>query len=150
MQQHQLVDKQFGQVAQAYLSSSTHAQGRDLEDLAALACTLPYGDVLDLGCGGGHVSFAMAPHVGRLTAFDLSDEMLAAAGFDASVPRQWRLTMAFDTWFARIRTPQLRADAVRDLFERAPDEVRQYFALQPGQSFEIDVAWITAAPDSRD
>ncbi|MBV8123047.1 MAG: class I SAM-dependent methyltransferase, partial [Paucibacter sp.] len=105
---------------------------------------------LDLGCGGGHVSFAMAPHVGRLTAFDLSDEMLAAAGFDASVPRQWRLTMAFDTWFARIRTPQLRADAVRDLFERAPDEVRQYFALQPGQSFEIDVAWITAAPDSRD
>jgi len=210
---------------------------------------LPQAEVLDLGCGGGHVSFAMAPHVSRLTAFDLSEDMLAVvkaealergldklharsgraeqlpfgdqsfdlvatrfsahhwadvpaalaevrrvlrpagqlvvidviapeqplfdtvlqsaellrdashvrdyrisewlhmlatAGFDTSVRSQWRLPMAFDAWFARIRTPQLRADAVRDLFERAPEEARQYFAVQTGLSFEIDVAWFDA------
>ncbi|HLI21865.1 MAG TPA: methyltransferase domain-containing protein, partial [Stellaceae bacterium] len=33
--------------------------------------------VLDLGCGGGHVSFAVAPHVGEVVAYDLSAEMLA-------------------------------------------------------------------------
>ena len=35
MQQHRLVDQQFGQVAQAYLTSAVHAQGDDLDALAA-------------------------------------------------------------------------------------------------------------------
>ena len=34
--------------------------------------------VLDLGCGGGHVSFAVAPEVGEVVAYDLSAEMLTA------------------------------------------------------------------------
>jgi SAM-dependent methyltransferase len=33
--------------------------------------------VLDLGCGGGHVSYAVAPAVAEVTAYDLSAEMLA-------------------------------------------------------------------------
>src|SRR5699024_6050348 len=33
--------------------------------------------VLDLGCGGGHVSYAMAPHAGEVVAYDLSADMLA-------------------------------------------------------------------------
>jgi SAM-dependent methyltransferase len=32
--------------------------------------------VLDLGCGGGHVTFAVAPHVREVVACDLSPEML--------------------------------------------------------------------------
>lgn len=54
MQQHRLVDRQFGQVAQAYFTSAVHAQGADLDALAALAQSIPQAKVLDLGCGGGH------------------------------------------------------------------------------------------------
>jgi ubiquinone/menaquinone biosynthesis C-methylase UbiE len=34
--------------------------------------------VLDLGCGGGHVSYRAAPHVAKVVAYDLSADMLAA------------------------------------------------------------------------
>ena len=34
--------------------------------------------MLDLGCGGGHVSYRVAPHVREVVAYDLSAEMLAA------------------------------------------------------------------------
>jgi len=33
-------------------------------------------EVLDLGCGGGHVTFNVAPHARSVTAYDLSQEML--------------------------------------------------------------------------
>jgi SAM-dependent methyltransferase len=72
-----LVDMQFGAQAGAYLTSAVHAQGPDLEALAALAAGKSEARVLDLGCGGGHVSFAVAPHVGEIVAYDLSRDMLA-------------------------------------------------------------------------
>jgi SAM-dependent methyltransferase len=34
--------------------------------------------VLDLGCGGGHVSYRAAPHVGQVVAYDLTESMLGA------------------------------------------------------------------------
>lgn len=72
-----LVGTQFGVQASAYLTSPVHAQGADLEALAALVTGKARARVLDLGCGGGHVSFAVAPHVGEVIAYDLSAEMLA-------------------------------------------------------------------------
>src|SRR5215469_11680441 len=72
-----LVDKQFGEQASAYLTSAVHAQGPDLEALAALVAGKSEARVLDLGCGGGHVSFAVAKHVREIVAYDLSAEMLA-------------------------------------------------------------------------
>jgi len=72
-----LVGSQFGSRAGAYLTSQVHAQGADLAALAALAQGHPGTRVLDLGCGGGHVTFNVAPHVGELVAYDLSPEMLA-------------------------------------------------------------------------
>src|ERR1700749_5061446 len=71
-----LVDDQFGSRANAYLTSAVHAQGRDLEALVALATNHRDARVLDLGCGGGHVSFNVAPHVREVVAYDLSAEML--------------------------------------------------------------------------
>jgi len=71
-----LVSGQFGSRAAAYLNSPVHAQGPDLQALAALAHNQAATRVLDLGCGGGHVSFSVAPHVRELVAFDLSHEML--------------------------------------------------------------------------
>jgi ubiquinone/menaquinone biosynthesis C-methylase UbiE len=78
-----LVVAQFGARASAYVESAVHAQGDDLRDLAALVTGHPNARVLDLGCGGGHASFAVAPHVGSVVAYDLSQEMLAAVGAEA-------------------------------------------------------------------
>jgi SAM-dependent methyltransferase len=71
-----LVGGQFGARADAYLNSAVHAQGVDLEALAVLARAHPEARVLDLGCGGGHVTFHVAPHVREVVAYDLSPEML--------------------------------------------------------------------------
>jgi SAM-dependent methyltransferase len=205
--------------------------------------------VLDLGCGAGHVSFAVAPHAQAVTAYDLSREMLAtvtaaarerglenigtqqgaaealpfadatfdwvvsrfsahhwhdvpralgevrrvlqpggrvlfvdvagaddplvnthlqavellrdgshvcnyragewlafmaAAGFTARIRERWRLPMAFDSWVARMRTPEVRVEAIRSLWRGAPDEVREYFAVQPDNSFMLDVLMVEA------
>lgn len=77
MQQQAVVAHQFGQTASAYLTSAVHAQGADLAALHELAAGLGKPLVLDLGCGAGHASFAVAPVARSVTAFDLSSEMLA-------------------------------------------------------------------------
>ncbi len=71
-----VVGGQFGSRATAYLTSAVHAQGADLTALAGLAEDRPEARVLDLGCGGGHVTFMVAPHVREVVAYDLSPEML--------------------------------------------------------------------------
>ncbi|MGF7052691.1 SAM-dependent methyltransferase [Bosea sp. OAE752] len=71
-----LVGAQFGSRAEAYLHSAVHAQSADLDALAALAKGRDGARVLDLGCGGGHASFNIAPFVGEVVAYDLSSEML--------------------------------------------------------------------------
>jgi SAM-dependent methyltransferase len=71
-----LVGAQFGSRAAAYLTSAVHAHGADLEALTALLHGRSEAHILDLGCGGGHVSFAAAPHVRSVVACDLSPEML--------------------------------------------------------------------------
>ncbi len=71
-----LVGDQFGARAGAYLTSVVHATGADLARLAAIARERSAARVLDLGCGGGHVTFAVAPHVREVVAYDLSPEML--------------------------------------------------------------------------
>lgn len=75
---HELVVSQFGAQAAAYVTSAVHAQGADLEALEDLLRGQSGARVLDLGCGGGHVSFTVAPHAGTVVAYDLSREMLEA------------------------------------------------------------------------
>ncbi|MFM2480876.1 class I SAM-dependent methyltransferase [Celerinatantimonas sp. YJH-8] len=72
----QLICQQFGSQAQAYLTSAVHASGDDLTLLVQRIGSKPDAQVLDLGCGGGHVSYQLAPHVGRMVAYDLSESML--------------------------------------------------------------------------
>lgn len=72
------VKAQFGPRARAYVESAVHAQGADIQSLAALAARLRPSHALDLGAGGGHVSYAIAPQAAQVTAVDLSPEMLAA------------------------------------------------------------------------
>ncbi len=73
------VTEQFGPRAAAYVTSAVHAHGADLEQLAELAQGLPATTrALDLGCGGGHAAFHIAPHVAQVVAYDMSVEMLNA------------------------------------------------------------------------
>lgn len=250
MKQHDQVADAFGSTAAAYLTSPTHSSGPDLATLAAeIACT-PGANVLDLGCGAGHVSFAVAPHAQSVTAYDIAPQMLATvvlaarergltnvtteegpaealpfadatfdwvmsrfsahhwhdvpralkevrrvlkpagrvifvdvvsadhplfdthlqaaellrdgshvrnyradewaaffsgAGFTARIRERWRLPMEFDQWVARMRTPEVRAAAIRSLWANAPDEVRDHFKVQPDGSFMIDVMMIEAS-----
>jgi ubiquinone/menaquinone biosynthesis C-methylase UbiE len=78
-----VVEAQFGPRAKAYVESAVHAQGADFEALSAIAVERKPQHVLDLGCGGGHVSYALAPHATRVTAADLSADMLAAVAAKA-------------------------------------------------------------------
>ena len=244
-----LVQEQFGRNAAGYLTSKPHAQGKSLDRLIAL--TKPQRDwrVLDVATGGGHVAYAFAPHVARVWATDITDEMIAlvrgeaakkglanirtayvkaealsfddasfdlvtcriaphhfdsipafvaeahrvlkpggrlkfidiagiddplydthiqaiellrdashirdyradewiamldAAGFDAKVSERWRIALDFDSWVARMRTPPERVTAIRSMWERAPDEVRQYFDVQSDLSFKLDALMIEA------
>ncbi|MGB8839584.1 MAG: class I SAM-dependent methyltransferase [Aliidongia sp.] len=79
-----VVTAQFGPRAAAYVTSEVHAKGEDLVELAQLAARQPGARVLDLGCGGGHVGFAVAAQAREVVAFDLSDEMLAAVEHEAA------------------------------------------------------------------
>lgn len=79
-----LVAQQFGATARAYLESVTHATGEDLEMLGREIAATPRAAVLDLGCGAGHASFAVAPHAASVTAYDLTAQMLAVVRREAS------------------------------------------------------------------
>ncbi|MGG2400013.1 class I SAM-dependent methyltransferase [Pseudomonas sp. SH1-B] len=71
-----VVQRQFGEQAQAYLSSAVHAQGAEFAELRGLLAARPQARVLDLGCGAGHVAFNLAPLAAEVVAYDLSAQML--------------------------------------------------------------------------
>ncbi len=249
MKHHDQVADAFGSTAAAYLTSHVHATGADLQALAASIAATPGASVLDMGCGAGHASFAVAPHAQTVVAYDIAPQMLAtvataadergltnictqqgaaeslpfddasfdwvisrmsahhwhdlpqalaevrrvlkpggqvlfvdiagidhplldthiqavevlrdashirdyradewvayfaAAGFKATIRERWRLPIEFASWVARMRTPEPRVVAIRSLWDSAPDEVRQYFEVQPDGSFQLDAMMIEA------
>jgi SAM-dependent methyltransferase len=85
MHQRELSSAQFGSRADAYLASSVHATGADLDRLRSLTQTVRPARALDLGCGAGHASFAMAGAGAlRVTAYDPSAQMLAVVAREAA------------------------------------------------------------------
>lgn len=75
MEQSRLSGKQFGCAAEQYLESPVHAKGMDLERLSDIVSSSKYRKALDLGCGAGHVAYALAKCC-ETTACDISDGML--------------------------------------------------------------------------
>jgi ubiquinone/menaquinone biosynthesis C-methylase UbiE len=71
--------QRFGQYAQGYVESKTHAAGSDLDRLVEL--TQPQKDwlALDVATGGGHTTLKFAPQVGKVVSSDLTMTMLEAA-----------------------------------------------------------------------
>jgi SAM-dependent methyltransferase len=85
MDQQHLSARQFGSNAAQYLASPVHGAGADLERLAAIAGARPRARALDLGCGAGHASFALARGgAASVTAYDPSPEMLAVVAAEAA------------------------------------------------------------------
>jgi ubiquinone/menaquinone biosynthesis C-methylase UbiE len=69
----------FGQYAQGYVESKSHAAGEDLERLIELAVPQPEWHVLDVATGGGHTALKLTPHVRQVVAADFTPKMLLAA-----------------------------------------------------------------------
>lgn len=81
------VHAQFDPQAQAYLTSTVHASGPDLAfaaELVSAAIPREKGVGLDLGCGAGHLSYALAPYLARTVAADPSPQMLATVAATAA------------------------------------------------------------------
>ena len=74
-----LVQQQFGAHAAAYATSTVHAKGASLGRLVELVKPEPHWQALDVATGAGHTAAAFAPHVARVIASDLTDEMLGEA-----------------------------------------------------------------------
>ena len=74
-----LVQQQFGAHAAAYATSTVHAKGASLGRLVELVQPQPSWQALDVATGAGHTAAAFAPHVGRVIASDLTEEMLQEA-----------------------------------------------------------------------
>ena len=71
-----LSQEQFGKNAAQYLTSKPHATGKSLERLVTLTKPRPEWRVLDIATGGGHVAYTFSPHVARVWATDITQEML--------------------------------------------------------------------------
>ncbi|MBT2723612.1 class I SAM-dependent methyltransferase [Bacillus sp. ISL-46] len=73
------VQQQFGKSADSYVSSAIHKDGNDLQKLLEMAMTTGEEELLDVATGGGHTANAFASCVKKVTALDLTPEMLVAA-----------------------------------------------------------------------
>ncbi len=69
----------FGQFAEGYIQSKSHASGNDLERLLAVAQPQPTWHMMDIATGGGHTALKFAPHIEWVVAADLTPRMLQAA-----------------------------------------------------------------------
>ncbi|MCP1373119.1 class I SAM-dependent methyltransferase [Dyella lutea] len=72
------VVEQYAPRANDYVTSAVHAGGADLDQVEALLREHRPQRLLDLGCGGGHVSYRVAPLVAAVTACDPTPSMLDA------------------------------------------------------------------------
>jgi ubiquinone/menaquinone biosynthesis C-methylase UbiE len=68
--------------------------------------------------------------------------MFAAAGLTPALHQRWGLELDFDSWVARIGTPDPEIGALRRMLDRAPAEAREALAIgRPGPyDFSMPVA----------
>jgi ubiquinone/menaquinone biosynthesis C-methylase UbiE len=78
-----LVQEQFGKTAAHYLTSTPHAKGKSLERLVELTSPQKSWAMLDVATGGGHVAYTFAPHVAKVVASDITQEMIDQVAAEA-------------------------------------------------------------------
>jgi SAM-dependent methyltransferase len=82
--QHAFAAEQYGARARDYVASVVHSTGADLDQIEAELQGHRAARVLDLGCGGGHVSYRAAPLVAEVVACDVTAAMLDAVAATAA------------------------------------------------------------------
>jgi SAM-dependent methyltransferase len=126
--QHEVAQSQFGPRADAYVTSAVHASGADLDAVERIASRTRPARALDLGCGGGHVAYRLAPHAHEVIACDLSKDMLAAVSQAAA-----------QKGFPNVRTIEAPAEALP--FDDASfDLVACRFTAHHWQDFRAGIA----------
>jgi ubiquinone/menaquinone biosynthesis C-methylase UbiE len=105
-----LIEQKFGAAAADYAACAIHAAGPSLARLVALAAPRPEWRVLDVATGAGHTALALAPHVARVMATDITEAMLAETR-----------KLAAARGLANVEAA--RADALALPFERASFEL---------------------------
>ncbi len=78
MTQREFAASCYGARADAYVQSQVHASGEDLDEMEAVLRGRRASRVLDLGCGGGHVSYRAARYADNVVACDVTPSMLEA------------------------------------------------------------------------
>jgi ubiquinone/menaquinone biosynthesis C-methylase UbiE len=96
-----LVQDQFGKTAAHYLTSKPHATGKSLGRLVELTAPRKDWRMLDIATGGGHVAYTFAPHVARVWATDITQEMLDQVKTEAARRE-----------LANVRTAYAKAEAL--------------------------------------
>ena len=94
-----LVQQKFGAAAADYAASAVHAKGASLARLVELVDPKPSWRVLDVATGAGHTALAFAPLVAKVTASDITDQMLAEAK-----------KLAAERGLGNVRTARARAE----------------------------------------
>ena len=74
---HERVSAQFAAAATAYSSSLAHGDPGALSRVVELVAPQPTDVALDIATGAGHTALALAPHVAKVVAYDLTEAMLA-------------------------------------------------------------------------
>ncbi len=74
---HDLTYAQYHDKAQNYLNSQVHAKGDEFAKMTDVLTAHKYHHALDLGTGGGHVSYHIAPYVDKVVCYDVVDDMVA-------------------------------------------------------------------------
>jgi ubiquinone/menaquinone biosynthesis C-methylase UbiE len=74
-----LVQQQFGAHAASYVTSPVHAKGASLQRMVTIVEPRAHWRMLDIATAAGHTALAFAPHVAKVTATDLTPEMLSEA-----------------------------------------------------------------------
>ena len=77
------IKKNFGKRAAKYRKSATHGNPDDLLRMIKLLKPQPDAIALDVATGGGHTAVALAKHVQKVIAIDITPEMQAEAAIQA-------------------------------------------------------------------
>lgn len=85
----------FGRNAESYAISTVHAKGASLQRLVELSQPQPDWLVLDIATGAGHTAFAFSPLVRKVSATDMTLEMLIQTALGAEARGFKNIEIAF-------------------------------------------------------
>ena len=136
------VQAQFGANAAFYVTHETHAKGASLGRLVDVLPLRSDWLVLDVATGAGHTAFAVAPHVRRVLATDLTPEMLEEArqlGAKRAISNvDFELARAEELPFEANRFDLVTCRIAPHHFDSIPDFLtRAYSVLKPNGSLVV-------------